>query len=65
MKTVADLRVAACSQDLATVRLVVLDHARQERFAIDSFVEAHANPRAEDFVNGCDLTHRYRLGRNG
>jgi DNA invertase Pin-like site-specific DNA recombinase len=45
MKTVAYLRVSTCSQDLANQKLVLLDHARQERFAIDRFVEAQASSR--------------------
>src|SRR5215831_10185339 len=45
MKTIAYLRVSTGSQDLANQKLVLLDHARQERFAIDRFVEAQASSR--------------------
>ncbi len=45
MKTVAYLRISTGSQDLANQKLAVLDHARQQRFAIDRFVEAQASSR--------------------
>jgi DNA invertase Pin-like site-specific DNA recombinase len=45
MKTVAYLRVSTGSQDLANQKLVLLDHARQERFAIDRFIEARVSSR--------------------
>src|SRR5262245_5852604 len=45
MKTIAYLRVSTGSQDLANQRLVLLDHARQERFAIDRFIEAQVSSR--------------------
>lgn len=45
MKTVAYLRISTGSQDLATQKLAVLDYARQNRFAIDRFVEAQASTR--------------------
>jgi DNA invertase Pin-like site-specific DNA recombinase len=45
MKTIAYLRVSTGSQDLANQKLVLLDHARQERFAIDRFIEAQASSR--------------------
>src|SRR3954469_2105324 len=45
MKTIAYLRVSTGSQDLANQKLAVLDYARQERFAIDRFVEAQASSR--------------------
>src|SRR4051795_797490 len=45
MKTVAYLRISTGSQDLATQKLAVLDYARQDRFAIDRFVEAQASSR--------------------
>jgi DNA invertase Pin-like site-specific DNA recombinase len=47
MKTIAYLRVSTGSQDLANQKLVLLDHARQERFAIDRFVEAQASSRKD------------------
>ena len=40
MKTVAYLRISTGSQDLANQKLAILDYARQNRFAIDRFVEA-------------------------
>jgi DNA invertase Pin-like site-specific DNA recombinase len=43
MKTVAYLRISTGSQDLANQKLAVLDYARQKRFAIDRFIEAHAS----------------------
>src|SRR3954469_16287060 len=45
MKTVAYLRISTGSQDLANQKLAVLDYARQQRFAIDRFVEAQASSR--------------------
>src|SRR3954464_10183474 len=45
MKTVAYLRVSTGSQDLANQRPAILDYARQQRFAIDRFVEAQASSR--------------------
>jgi DNA invertase Pin-like site-specific DNA recombinase len=45
MKTIAYLRVSTGSQDLANQKLAVLDYARQNRFAIDQFVEAQASSR--------------------
>src|SRR3954453_19789162 len=45
MKTVAYLRISTGSQDLANQKLAVLDYARQNRFAIDRFVEAQASSR--------------------
>jgi DNA invertase Pin-like site-specific DNA recombinase len=45
MKTIAYLRVSTGSQDLANQKLVLLDHARQERFAIDRFIEAQVSSR--------------------
>jgi DNA invertase Pin-like site-specific DNA recombinase len=45
MKTVAYLRISTGSQDLANQKLVLLDHAQQERFAIDCFVEAQVSSR--------------------
>jgi DNA invertase Pin-like site-specific DNA recombinase len=45
MKTVAYLRISTGSQDLANQKLAILDYARQKRFAIDRFVEAHASSR--------------------
>src|SRR3954470_7680048 len=45
MKTIAYVRVSTGSQDLAHQKLAVLDHARQERFAVDHFVEAQASSR--------------------
>jgi len=45
MKTVAYLRISTGSQDLANQKLAVLDYARQNRFAIDRFVEAQASTR--------------------
>src|SRR3954454_1619508 len=45
MKTVAYLRISTGSQDLANQKLAILDHARQNRFAIDRFVEAQASSR--------------------
>src|SRR5258707_10289060 len=45
MKTVAYLRISTGSQELANQKLAVLDYARQERFAIDRFVEAQASSR--------------------
>jgi DNA invertase Pin-like site-specific DNA recombinase len=45
MKTVAYLRVSTGSQDLANQKLAVLDYARQNRFAVDRFVEAQASSR--------------------
>jgi len=45
MKTIAYLRVSTGSQDLANQKLVLLDHARQERFAFDRFIEAQASSR--------------------
>jgi DNA invertase Pin-like site-specific DNA recombinase len=45
MKTVAYLRISTGSQDLANQKMVVLDYARQNRFAIDRFVEAQASTR--------------------
>jgi DNA invertase Pin-like site-specific DNA recombinase len=45
MKTIAYLRISTGSQDLANQKLAVLDYARQNRFAIDRFVEAQASSR--------------------
>src|SRR3954447_6606 len=45
MKTIAYLRVSTGSQDLANQKLAILDYARQQRFAIDRFVEAQASSR--------------------
>jgi DNA invertase Pin-like site-specific DNA recombinase len=45
MKTVAYLRVSTSSQDLANQKLAVLDYARQNRFAVDRFIEAQASSR--------------------
>jgi len=45
MKTVAYLRISTGSQDLANQKLAILDYARQKRFAVDRFVEAHASSR--------------------
>src|SRR4051794_41941598 len=45
MKTIAYLRISTGSQDLAHQKLAVLDYARQQRFAIDRFVEAQASSR--------------------
>jgi DNA invertase Pin-like site-specific DNA recombinase len=45
MKTIAYLRVSTGSQDLANQKLAVLDYARQNRFAVDRFVEAQASSR--------------------
>src|SRR3954465_9689792 len=45
MKTVAYLRISTGTQDLANQKLAVLDYARQERFAIDRFVEAQVSSR--------------------
>jgi len=45
MKTVAYLRISTGSQDLTNQKLAVLDYARQNRFAIDRFVEAQASSR--------------------
>jgi Resolvase, N terminal domain len=45
MKTVAYLRISTGSQDLANQKLAVLDYARQNRFAIDRFVEVQASSR--------------------
>jgi DNA invertase Pin-like site-specific DNA recombinase len=45
MKTIAYLRISTGSQDLANQKLAVLDYARQNRFAIDCFVEARASTR--------------------
>src|SRR4051812_48193480 len=45
MKTIAYVRVSTGSQDLAHQKHAVLDHARQERFAVDHFVEARASSR--------------------
>jgi DNA invertase Pin-like site-specific DNA recombinase len=45
MKTVAYLRISTGSQDLANQKLAVLDYARQNRFAIDRFIETQASSR--------------------
>src|SRR3954470_4698210 len=45
MKTVAYLRISTGSQDLANQKLAILDYARQNRFAIDRFVEAQDSSR--------------------
>jgi DNA invertase Pin-like site-specific DNA recombinase len=45
MKTIAYLRISTGSQDLATQKLAVLDYARQNRLAVDRFVEAQASSR--------------------
>ena len=45
MKTVAYLRISTGSQDLANQKLAILDYARQNRFAVDRFVEAQASSR--------------------
>src|SRR3954469_11612551 len=45
MRTIAYLRVSTGSQDLATQKLAVLDYARQNRLAVDRFVEAQASSR--------------------
>jgi DNA invertase Pin-like site-specific DNA recombinase len=45
MKTVAYLRISTGSQDLASQKRAILDYARQNRFAIDRFVEAQASSR--------------------
>ena len=45
MKTVAYLRISTGSQDLANQKLAILDYARQNRFAIDRFIEAQASSR--------------------
>src|SRR5260370_32799320 len=45
MKSVAYLRTSTGSQDLANQKLAILDYARQNRFAIDRFVEAQASSR--------------------
>src|ERR1700687_1873664 len=45
MKTVAYLRISTGSQNLANQKLAILDYARQNRFAIDRFVEAQASTR--------------------
>ena len=45
MKTVAYLRISTGSQDLANQKLAILDYARQNRFAIERFVEAQASSR--------------------
>ena len=45
MKTVAYLRISTGSQDLANQKLAILDYARQNRCAIDRFVEAQASSR--------------------
>src|SRR3954449_2616273 len=45
MRTVAYLRISTGSQDLAHQKLAILDYARQNRFAIDRFVEAQASTR--------------------
>jgi hypothetical protein len=43
LKTISDVRASTGSQDLANQELVLLDHARQARRAIDRFVEAQAS----------------------
>jgi len=45
MKTIAYLRISTGSQDLANQKLAVLDYARQQRFAIDRFIEAQVSSR--------------------
>src|SRR3954471_96469 len=45
MTTIAYLRISTGSQDLANQKLAILDYARQNRFAIDRFVEAQASSR--------------------
>src|SRR4051795_1104451 len=45
MKTVAYLRISTGSQDLANQKLAILDYARQNRFAVDRFIEAQASSR--------------------
>ena len=45
MKTVAYLRISTGSQDLANQKLAILGYARQNRFAIDRFVEAQVSSR--------------------
>jgi DNA invertase Pin-like site-specific DNA recombinase len=77
MKTVAYLRVSTGSQDLANQKLALLDHARQERFAIDRFIEAQASTskgpdrmRIEELFGALDPGDRLvvselsRLGRS-
>src|SRR4051795_2847231 len=45
MKTIAYLRISTGSQDLANQKLAILDYARQNRFAVDRFIEAQASSR--------------------
>src|SRR3954462_6797388 len=77
MKTVAYLRISTGSQELANQKLAVLDYARQERFAIDRFVEAQVSSRkgrdqrrVEELLGGLTAGDRLvvselsRLGRS-
>jgi DNA invertase Pin-like site-specific DNA recombinase len=77
MKTVAYLRISTGSQDLANQKLALLDHARQEHFAIDRFIEAQASAskgpdrmRIEELFGALDPGDRLvvselsRLGRS-
>ena len=47
MKTVAYLRVATRSQDLANQKLAILEFSRKRRFTIDEFIESRHNLRIE------------------
>ena len=48
MKTVAYLRVSTAQQDVRSQRLAILEHARNQDFPIDDFIEATASGQASE-----------------
>lgn len=45
MKTIAYLRVSKDSQDVKNQRLVILDYAQKQKWAVDEFIEVSASSR--------------------
>ena len=48
MKTVAYLRISTAQQDVRSQRLAILEHARNQGFPIDNFIEATASGQASE-----------------
>ncbi len=55
MRTIAYLRVSRDSQDVKNQRLAILDFARQERLAIDEFIELSISSRRSPKERKLDL----------
>jgi DNA invertase Pin-like site-specific DNA recombinase len=55
MRTIAYLRVSKDSQDVKNQRLAILDFARQERIAIDEFIELSISSRRSPKERKLDL----------